>query len=351
MLEKSPISQQFAPWHDNENMIWLASTLTLRRNIEKCLFPAKLDQARKKQIFSTLSAAILKFSELEQPLCLLGSELSAIEKNFLFENYLILDGIHEAHEGEGFVIDATGHFIAELNLKDHLMMQITDSKGELEKSWDLLRKKENDLAQAFPFAFSEKFGYLTASPLHVGTGLSLNAYMHLPALILKGKLQEFRDHETTDGVCLTGLQGDPEDLIADIVVVRNRFTIGQTEEQILSGVRHFILKLIVAEKNSRNSIVQTCDKESKDKVSRALGLLKFSYKLEAVEALAALSLVKLGIELGWITGISVKEVNFLLFACRKAHLFYVHGGKVLQDEFTLKRADFLRDKMKNTTML
>ena len=86
----------------------------------------------------------------------------------------------------------------------------------------------------------------------------------------------------------------------------------------------------------------------KDHVSRAFGLLRHSYQLQTNEAMDALSLLKLGVELGWIEGITSAKVNALLFQCRRAHLQYT-----IQDTETIdlqaiahKRAEFLHQQLK-----
>ena len=44
------------------------------------------------------------------------------------------------------------------------------------------------LKQNTPYAFDERFGYLTACPTNVGTGLRASVMLHLPALTLSGRI-------------------------------------------------------------------------------------------------------------------------------------------------------------------
>ena len=53
-----------APWDRNENVIWLASTLCLHRNIEKFKFPPKLEVERKKQLADIITKEALALKEL-----------------------------------------------------------------------------------------------------------------------------------------------------------------------------------------------------------------------------------------------------------------------------------------------
>jgi len=333
------------PWSHNENVIWLASTLQLHRNIEKFKFPQKLEGEKKEHILSLFSKAIGEVKDLKNPLLLKGNELSSIEKNFLLEHYLIFEGLSETLQGEAFMLDDTGEFLALLNVKDHVRLQFTDVQGDLEKSWSKLVKLENNLQSSFSFAYLPKFGFLTSDPAISGTGLVVEAFLHIPALIHLNELTEFQEKEKNDAISCTGLQGDPKELIGDLIVVRNNFTLGVNEETILSTIRNAILKFVLAEKNARSRVVSEGITSIKDKVSRALGVLKSSYQLDTVEALNAISLVKLGIELGWIKGdMSIEQINHLFFTCRRAHLQLRLKEQIPNEKVGERRASFLREQ-------
>ena len=74
-----------------------------------------------------------------------------------------------------------------------------------------------------------------------------------------------------------------------------------------------------------------------------MGLLTHSYQLELIEALNALSLVKLGVEIGWIQAPEGLNLNDVLFGCRRAHLIHQVGEKVEIPELPKKRAQYLQN--------
>jgi len=347
--ETSKIITQLSPWNSNQNIIWLASTLALHRNIEKFKFPQKLDTERKKHILSLVTKTLFDIKGLDHPFAVGAEELAPFEKNFLLEHFLIFEGFQEARTGEAFVLDDSGQFLALLNLKDHIQLRYTDVSGDLEGSWAKLVAVENGLAPTCNFAFSQKFGFLTADPAISGTGLIVTAYLHLPALIHLNELQDFFEKEKNEAILCTGIQGNPDEFIGDMLAVRNAYTIGVNEESIIGALRSAILKFVIAEKHARNRIKSEMTPIIKDKVSRALGTLQFSYQLDTVEALSTISALKLGIELGWVTGVSVEEINRLFFTCRKAHLSSSLKEKIANEDEALKRAEYLREKTKAAT--
>ncbi len=336
-----------APWQENANSIWLSSSLKISRNIEKFLFPNHLSHEKKLQLLALIQKTLCD-TQPHNPIHVVQiEELLPLEKDFLTEHFLLLEGLQEARQGQACAADSSGLFLALFNVKDHLQLQYTDYRGELEKTWDKLVQIELNLSKTLHFAFSKKFGFLTQDPHMCGTGFTVASYLHLPALIHTHELHETLDREKNDTIAATGLLGTIDDVIGDILLVRNSCSLGMTEEMILSTHRSVVLRLMVAEKHARASLCKNDPTTIDDRVSRALGTLKSSYQLDTTEALQALSLTKLGIEIGSITGMSIAEVNELFFAVRRAHLCLLLNEKIANDDFTMKRAALLREKTRN----
>lgn len=339
------------PWTHNENPIWLASTISLARNIEKNLFPNKLNVDRQKQLLSLLSKEVLESPSLKKPKLFLAEAASPLEKEYLVEHFLSTHGFQQTHSGEAFIIDETGQFLATLNIQDHLRLQIIDCQGELENSCSRLIKLETDIGKKLPFAFSKKFGFLTSNPRTCGTGLVATIFLQLPALIQLEKMEEALDKYGDESLLVTGIQGNPTEIIGDVLAIQNNFTLGVTEDNIISTLRNLSTNLQLEENRARAQIKQSQDRNVKDQVSRAYGILIHSYQIEAVEALNALSLIKLGIEMEWIKNLSMKEINTLFFNSRRSHLLYQCGNHIPQEEIPHKRAEFIHKALKPAQLL
>ncbi|MGK5594504.1 MAG: protein arginine kinase [Parachlamydiaceae bacterium] len=347
---KEILAQYTIPWNDNSNTVWLASALMMQRNIEKYHFPGKLDVDRRKQIVSVIGSEVGKLEGIEQPLLVKAEESSPQEKEFLMEHCLTTESFQQAHQGEAFIVDKSGTYILTVNIRDHLHLRTIDTKGELEGAWNRLVKLETQLSKSFSYAYSSKFGFLTADPFQCGTGLFVSCYLQLSGLIHSGKLQSTIDSMKEDGIHISDLQGDSSELIGDIIRVSNNYTLGINEEAIIASLRNFVTKLIVEENSARSSIKQQESAEIKDKVARSFGLLIHSYQLEAAEALNEIALLKLGLELGWLKGIEMAELNKLFFICRRAHLLNYFPDKISQEEIPHKRAEFIHSFLKNAAL-
>ncbi len=107
---------------------------------------------------------------------------------------------------------------------------------------------------------------------------------------------------------------------------------------------------MVEENTVRNHLRKEENAMVMDKVSRAYGVLIHSYQIETVEALNAISLLKLGADLGWLEGVSPQDLNRLFFECRRAHLLSKFEQEVVQDKLPHKRAEFIHSTLQKAKL-
>ena len=355
MTEKNKLPSallEHTPWKAESNPIWLATSLLLHRNLAKFNFPPKMNEKQYQQTLSILQAPLLKSPLLQKPVLLSATEISALDREFLHEHFLCLEGPQNALAGQGFIVDESGHFLAELNTQNHLQLQLTDCLGKWENAWNTLSQIDTAISAAVDFAFSPKFGFLTAEPSLCGTALTIRAYLHLPALIHTQQLKETLLKQKEEGVIAAGMGGNLEEIVGDLVVISNNYTLGINEESIIHSVHSMAMRLIAMEKTLRAHLQTENNAEMKDHVSRAFGLLLHSYQLQTKEALGALSLIKLGLNLDWIGGITDLKLNSLFFQCRRAHLLHTLNLVTLSDsgEIAHKRAEYLHKNLQGLTL-
>lgn len=341
------------PWGEKGSSFWPASAFTLRRNLARFHFPQRLSEASSKQVLDEITKALLELDCLEDPMFIDFSLLDPSKKEFLFEHYFIPQGIHNERQHQGIVTDRSGTFLAAINFKDHLTLQMIDCKGSWHTTWDQLRKIEKELCKKLDFAFSNKFGYLTSDFSLCGTGLSLRLYLHLPALLqLMDPDDPFYLSQEEDFI-ITQMGEHIENGIfqGDLVILENKRTLGISEDQMLHTLFTQANKLINEESECRSRIRNGDFPEMKDMIARSYGILKHSYQMPTSEALSALSLIKLGIDLKWIDGITDQEINKIFFQCRRGHLLMNEHQEVSQNELLHKRAEFIHRSLKEAKLI
>jgi protein arginine kinase len=330
------------PWLESSHPIWIASRISLVRNLKPYKFPHKEERGRSEHILELLTTAFKESSVLDHPEVIRAEDLDFSAKEFLLEHFLAPEDFYKIHENEAFVFDNGGRFFSTINFKNHLNLSYLETRQELEDGWSYLLKVEEELGKKLEFAFNPRFGYITSDPKECGTALHTTLFLHIPAIAQMGELPELLEHSTEEEIHVSTLQGNMNEVIGDLLLVRNQCSIGLSEESIITSMRLWATKAMVSEMNWRKKIIDTQDKTIKTKISRALGLISHSYQLELVEALNALSLIKLGVEIGWVEAPSEINLNSLLFSCRRAHMMHLMGEKFDAEQLSKKRAEYLK---------
>ncbi|MCH9631899.1 MAG: Protein-arginine kinase [Chlamydiae bacterium] len=306
-------------WAKNSNSIWLASSMRLYRNLKTHNFPHKLESSFLSELTHMLKHPLENCSQLKKGHFFLMKDLKPDERQLLFEYYLAGHNYQSFHGQEGLFIDSTHNLHVLINTSDHLVLNYVNSSNHLEDIFSKLIHMENELTKEIEFAFSPKFGFLTSSIDDCGTGLNVDIFLHLPALIHMKKIDEQLEKNASHSIFYTSIQGQSDVFLGDLVVLSNQQTLGVSEEQLIKSVHSHALNLIIAEKKARESLKKE-PSNLKNNVSKAFGTLKHAYQLDEEEAMHCLSLCKLGVELEWIQNLSVEKINELFFSMGKSSL-------------------------------
>lgn len=348
MQDSSSSPEFFAgrlPWELAQESIWPVIRFSIHRNLSGFPFPKKLPDSSASAILGNLKEALKQ--DLQNPSFYMEKDLQPIQKEFLHEHFLLKETKEKGSDSQASIIDETGQFFATINKDDHLIMHLLSPKENWENAWKRLLSIERRLDKELSFAFSSRFGYLTADPFLCGTGLIIEAPLHLPALVQSEKINE-ASSDLHSRLLISGL-GKSGEFLADLVFLENKYKISAGEETLIDSVVQGATKLAEEEKKMREALKSNPPDAIKDRVSRAFGLLAHSFQLPTSEALSALSLIELGSSLGWIE--TSREFNFrdLFFRLRRAHITQ-SNPKTPSEEILKKRAEMLHTALQNTRL-
>ncbi|MDJ0651720.1 MAG: hypothetical protein QNJ27_01740 [Simkaniaceae bacterium] len=336
-------------WEKSDTPVWIASGFFLQRNLASDPFPQKMDRRNSQRILGTLTQSLLSSKCLESPQFFEFDAIKTAEKEFLLEHFLATCETQNPECKAGLVIDKSGTFLAMINGEDHLILHSIEAHSGWKEAWKKLTDMEGYLAKNHTFAYSNKFGYLTSRLANSGTALTVQAFLHLPCLIELDQLDEVLIKDLAEEVQANGLSGT-YDFIGAIVIIENRFTLGLTEDHILEAVHKTATQLVTHEKKLRSQLKENPDALIVDKISRAIGLVKHSYQIDTKEALGAIGFIKLGVDLGWIKGLTDQDMNKIFFEVRRGHLSLASKKAIPQEKLARKRAEFLQSALKLITM-
>ena len=167
--------------------IVLSSRVRLVRNLNGYKFLSKCSKEDKERVLETVKEIVpslgyglkfIKLSEIDDV-----TKLSLVEKHLLSPEFVVNNS-----EEKGFIINPEENICIMINENDHLKLQVFSSGQELENLTNLIVEIDEKLGEILDYAYSEKFGYLSSSPIDLGTGMRASVIVHLPALSLTGNL-------------------------------------------------------------------------------------------------------------------------------------------------------------------
>lgn len=329
-----------------ETDIVVSSRVRLARNILAEAFPHFLSVEAADRVLQSVRQALSDsgFKKEAGAVELVElSELTVLERQVLVDKHLVSpQHIEEAH-GRAVALNADESLSIMVNEEDHLRIQCLFPGFQLQEAWEQADKIDNLLERTLDFSFCARRGYLTACPTNVGTGLRASVMMHLPGLVMTNKINQALQTISQLGLTTRGFYGEGTETIGNLFQVSNQITFGQTEVEILKSLQAVVRQLIAQERAAREMLFKGHRIYLEDRIARAVGILKYARALTSGEALKMLSDVRMGVDLGVITGIEVRVLNELLMLTRPAFLNKRAGRDMTPQERDIGRAAVIRE--------
>jgi protein arginine kinase len=329
-----------------ESDIVISSRIRLARNLAAFPFTNRASAHQKGEIETMLRERIAKL-ELEPRLSYLNVPgLSALDRQFLVERQLISRELAAADGPRGVALGPQETASLMVNEEDHLRLQVMRSGFALDEAWQEIDRMDDLLEQRVSYAFSEEFGYLTACPTNVGTGMRSSVMLHLPALVMTKQIEKVFRALQKINLAVRGLYGEGSRASGDFYQISNQVTLGKSETTILGDIREVIPQIINYERQARTSLVREKRHDLQDRVSRAFGTLCNATMMTSEETMDLLSSVRLGINLGLLDDLTIPTVNELFIHTQPAHLQKLMGASLDGEERNAARARYLRTRLR-----
>lgn len=238
-----------------------------------------------------------------------------------------------------------------VNEEDHLRLQVIRSGLALGTAWRQIDEIDDRIEAGIDYAFSPRFGYLTACPTNVGTGLRMSVMLHLPGLRLTREIEKVKRAAADMNLAVRGFYGEGSDAVGDFYQLSNQTTLGRSESQVLTDLEQQIIPRIVEyERISRRELSLHRRIGVEDQIMRAWGLLTCARLLGTEEAMQALSLARLGVLLGFLKdrqgkALDVRHINQLTLLVQPAHLQRAVGKEMDQEQRKVARATLVRTRL------
>ena len=350
MSKIDDLTRQTGEWLRGEgpmSEVVISSRIRLARNLKGYPFLSRADESQRRKIYRDLSECIAASPLGKEVFFADFEDTSELDRQVLVERHLVSRQHAESEGARGVAVSASERRALMVNEEDHLRIQVLRSGLQLEALWEEIREIDAWLERQIEYAYHEQYGYLTACPTNVGTGLRVSVMLHLPALTIAKELERVFRAAHDMKLAVRGIYGEGTEAVGDFYQVSNQITLGRTEEEIIDEFgKDIIPKMVEYELKVREALASERTSQLDDKVWRAYGLLGNARTMSSKETLYLLSHVRMGVAMGRFKGIDVRTINELLVQTQPAHLQKIHREVLSGEQRSTTRADFLRNRLR-----
>ena len=295
----SPLSSWLQLDTDATDNIVISSRIRLARNFDGVLFTNRNDMSSLEKVnsFSRSLLKPLKDVDGHQYSNINLEQLSERDRAILVEKHLMSPALEEKLPYRNLVVSDDASIVIMVNEEDHLRIQSMVSGLRLEVAYERVLKIDKTIEDKYPYAFDERFGYLTACPTNVGTGLRASVMLHLPALTISGKITRLIRSIIQLGYSVRGLYGEGSEALGNIYQISNQRTMGTSEEDTIEQLTKIVEGIIAEERKSRQLLLHNDKEGLEDVLWRSYGVLQNARRVNGKEALTKLSDIQLGVDL------------------------------------------------------
>ena len=337
-------------WIDNsgtEKDIVVSSRIRYARNLRNHKFPILLDKNGSDEIYKEISE-IVKNNDIygKNFARFKTSDIPDLEKNMLIERHIISPALIKNQDISGFILSNDEKISIMINEEDHLRLQVLSSGLNLKECLEKADEIDEILDEKLKYAFNKQFGYITACPTNLGTGMRASSMLHLPGLVLSGRLGKLLNTISKFGISVRGVYGEGSKSLGNLFQISNQTTLGNDEKTIVDKVEKTAIQIVNREKEARTYLMDENNIEIDDKTHRAYGILTNTKIISTDEAVKLLSLVMLGVDLGLIE--NKKKINFnkLFVEIQPMNIQFEAREELNERERDIKRAEIIKNTLK-----
>ncbi len=323
-----------------ESDVVVSSRIRLARNLSNFPFVTKQTKETRNKLEEIVKEIVpslgygLKFVKLQ--------DMDEITKMSLLEKHLVSPNFVMNKEDTGsMLINDDENISIMVNEEDHLRIQVITSGLDIENLMNFSIELDEKIGKLLPYAYHEKYGFLTSCPTNVGTALRASVMVHLPGLEKTGNINKILEVINNFGMNIRGIYGEGSKVAANMYQISNKQTLGISENEIVKNLKLITEKIIEQERLARKILARDSI-ELEDKVYRAYGVLTNAKKISSEEARDLLSEVKLGTDLGIIQELTDLKVKKLELYTKPANLQKYLGKQIDSYERDIKRAEVIK---------
>ncbi len=323
----------------------VSSRVRLARNIDGYPFVPRATERQKARIEELLRQAVMSVPRADPLHYVRLDRIEPLMRELLVERRLISSEHAEADWVRGVAFDERERTSVMVNEEDHLRLQCMRGGLRLDEVHAQADRLDDLLSERIPFAFSPSYGYLTACPTNVGTGMRASVMLHLPGLVIAQEMDKVLALARQESLALRGVYGEGTHGAGDFYQISNHATLGPSEGEIVARVTDAARALVSLERTARLELYQKHTAEFEGRVRRALQMLRDASRISSQEALSLLSQVRMGAQMDLLQETTLETLNELLLLTLPAHLQTMEGRLLDTSVRNRRRASYVSSRL------
>ena len=323
--------------------IVISTRARLARNLKAFPFPHHASPVELGTIYGDLARRLTGFPAFSGGWLLEMSELDSVMHTALREMNLASRALVKDPRNRGLVLSPDLALSGMINEKDHVRLIAFRAGFEPAGALSDVLQVDDFLDSGIETAFEEDLGYLTASPVDVGTGLDLSALIHLPGLVLAGEIDKVLNALRQLQFSVRGLSGGGNTVRGALFRISNLITLGRDEMEIAEDFKIHVGKILTYERSARDQLYARDPLGIEDMSHRSLAAVRQARLITVQETCDHLSSIRLGTGLGLLEPVDPGLLNRVLVQVQTAHLELAAGRVLAGREKSAARAALLRE--------
>ena len=332
---------------ESKGNIVLTSRIRLARNISGIPFPHMLSLNKSEEVIDEVYSAIIDNEvNIENSFKLVKlSDINSLQRLSMVEKHLISKEHADNYEIAGVLLNDSNDISIMINEEDHIRLQVMENSFNLKEIYEKATQIDDAIEAKLKYAFDSKLGYLTSCPTNLGTGIRASVMVHLPALTLIKNINNIIETVNQVGMTIRGFYGEGSNAMGNIYQISNQITLGLSEYEIINNIVGVTKKIIDNERTARNLILKKQALELEDDIYRSLGMLRYTRLITTSECLNLLSKVRLGVEMGIVNDIDIKDLDMLFINVQPATIQLQNDQEMDDRGRDIARAKLVRETL------
>lgn len=295
----------------------------LARNLSGYNFASTLtDRAVAKEIINKTFSLLSQFGSFDLYEI---SKITAEHAERLKEDYVISEALRKNTFSGAVAVLKNSPLSVMINEEDHIRSQCILKGEDLLTAYSKLAPLDRWLNNNLKFSKSQNYGFLTACPTNLGTGLRASAMMFLPTLSRNDMMNELYHKAKERGLTVRGVFGEGSGSQSCLYQVSNEVTLGKSEVDIIRTVQGYVEEIANIEQINSLTYYNRNKLKVEDEIVRAVAVLNSCKLLSYEEFTHLMTKLKWGVMLKLIKVKDVLALDDLIIKCRPYSLRWAYS--------------------------